>query len=112
MRRDKPRVLHLVRTIEIGWYERAEAPPTYFVIHIYKDLRARRHYVPVVSRRDFYDLKRNSSARAASQILEVEDTNYDSEKFARPTAAASANAILHQIRTDFEPEYRKSRPAQ
>ena len=103
----RPLVAELKRIIEIGWYDGVgDAAPLYFVVKIYKDLTSRRRFFPTVARRDFYRLKPSFEGSVATQIVEVEDTNYDPAQFTHTTEAAVVKAIVHRIRSDFEPDYR------
>jgi hypothetical protein len=107
MKRDRSLVVELKRTIEIGWYGGiGEVPPIYLVVKIYRDLRTKHRFYPTVGRRDFYSLKPSLEGQVATQIVEVEDTNYDPAEFTRTTEAAAVKAIVDRIRSMFEPDYR------
>lgn len=103
-----PLVAELRRTVEIGWYGGiGDAAPIYLVVKVYRDLAAKKRFFPTVARRDFYRLKPNAEGKAATQIVEVEDTNFDPNEFTRTTEAAATKAIVDRIRSMFEPAYRK-----
>ena len=105
----KPRVLELLRTVELGPYEIANAAPMHFVVKIYKHVEKPRTFLPIVFRRDIYRLKPSFATGVADETVEVTDDNYLSENFVRASAAAALKAIVEKIRTDYEPDFRKAR---
>jgi hypothetical protein len=98
-----PHLIELRRTLELGPYDCADGAPWYFIVNIYKDLKRRNRFFPIVFRRDPYLLKRRFNGKIADVEIDAVDSTYESEVYARPSEAAALNAILAKIRGDFEP---------
>lgn len=97
-------VAELVQTIEIGPFDCPGETPWYFSARIHKDLTRARRFFPVVFRREFYRIKTSSAKVATDQQVEIVDSSFEPEQFARTSAATVRVAIVRHIRDVFEPQ--------
>jgi len=94
----------LVQTVEIGPFACPGETPWYFSVRIHKDLMRARRFFPVVFRREFYRMKASFAKVATDEQLEIVDSSFEPEQFARTSAAAVRVAIVRYIRDVFEPK--------
>ena len=101
------RIVELLRTIEVGPYDCAGEAPWHFIVNTYKDLDKPRVFLPVVFRREVYRMMRRRAKATTNEQVDILVRDFEPERFRRTSARAAEAAILHHIRTKFEPGYRR-----
>lgn len=92
----------LVQTLGIGPYDCPGESPWYFTVEIYKSATRERAFYPVVFRREVYRMQNARAMRAGFEQLDIVESTYESDRFARSSKRAAASAILTTIRGSFE----------
>ncbi len=94
---DRPRLLEVVRTVDVGPFAVGREPRVVFVVKICKDLERAKRFMPIVYRRASYLITPSFGGKAAQRQIEVVDPAFGPDAFVRGSAAAALKDVVAAI---------------
>lgn len=104
---ERPRWIELVRTVELGPYDCPGEAPWYFIVKIYKDLKKRSTFFPIVFRREFYRMKSRLAKKLSDEQVDIVVHDFDNARFVCASERAALTRIVRHLRGKFEPGVRE-----